>query len=128
MPQGGCSPCERKKALRNEVRKRIKICKANEERKRIEKIDRDFRNKCPSRFRTSKSNKFGSKIRVSGDIVSDPPAVLQAWRGHFEMLGKARDENDTVKAANDRAKHLLELTYANEEVALDAPENLLSEN
>ena len=71
---------ERKKALRNEVRKRIKICKA---RKRIEKIDCDFRNKFPSRFRTSKSNKCGSKIRVSVDIVSDPPAVLQAWRDHL---------------------------------------------
>ena len=37
------------------------------------------------------------------------------------MLGKARDENEIVKAANDRAKHLLELTYGNEEVALDVP-------
>ena len=35
---------KQKKALRDEVRKRIKVCKANEERKRIEKIDRQFRN------------------------------------------------------------------------------------
>ena len=39
---------EQRKALRDQVRKRIKICRANKERKRIEKIDHDFRNKHPS--------------------------------------------------------------------------------
>ena len=103
---------EQKKALRDEVRKRIKICRANEERKRIEKIDHDFRNKHPSRFRTSNSTQTGSKVCISGNTISDSPAVLQAWRDHFEKLGNTRDEDDVVvRAANERVNHLWNMSY-----------------
>lgn len=112
---------ERRNNLREEVRKRLKICRANEERKRIEKLDCKFRNKHPSRFRTFNLSHSGVKVRVAGNTVSDKPAVLQAWCDHFESLAKASTTDDTTKAAKERVSHLLQLTHNNTDLVLEAP-------
>ena len=107
---------------REEVRKRIRVCEANEERRRIQQIDQKFKARDKTRFRNKSLRRTGGKIRVGNEIISDPDSVLYAWKDHFEALGRSRKEiDDVVAAAEMRAEALFSESYTNMETILDIP-------
>ena len=110
---------EQKIRTREEVRKRIRVCEANEEHRRIQQIDQKFKARDKTRFRNKSLRRTGEKIRVGNEIISDPDSVLYAWKDHFEALGRSRKEVDDVVAA--AAEALFSESYTNMETILDIP-------
>ena len=72
------------------------ICAANEERKRVQVFDRRFKQKTLNRFKTSKTCRQGTTLRVDQLITSDPDTILTTWEKHFKDLGRAREEHFPV--------------------------------
>ena len=118
-----CGPVyDQKVKTRDEVRRRIRICGANEERRKIQSIDQKFRTRHKARFQNTSIRRTGRKIRVNGDIISDPATVLCAWKEHFEGLGQSRKDGDcVVSAADQRTNALLSQSYNSDEHILDIP-------
>ena len=111
---------ERKKELRREIRKRIKICSAVNERKRV-KREALFQSKDNRWFRAPHSNRPRcSKLRVNGGVLSDKADLVQAWGDHFSTLAKSRrqshEEHSTLQSKVD---DLTTASLSNEEYILD---------
>ena len=94
----------------------------NEERRKIQSIDQKFRTRHKAIFQNTSIRRTGRKIRVNGDIISDPATVLCAWKEHFEGLGQSgKDDDCVVSAADQRTNALLSQSYNNDEHILDIP-------
>ena len=114
---------EQKNKLWQEVRKRIKMCMSSEERKRLQSFDMQFKNNQRDQFKLLKRRiRHGTKVRVNGQISTDPDQVLEAWVNHFKDTSRSRaEEKPSVAEAICELPSLVSESYANLETVLDYP-------
>ena len=113
---------EEKVKTRAEFRKRMNICAANEERKRVQLFDRRFKQKTSNRFKTSKTCRQGTTLRVDQLVTSDPDTILATWEKYFKDLGKSREEQFPVlSGTKEQLDQILVKSMENEETLLDVP-------
>ena len=111
-------------ALRREVRQRIKLCAAMEERKRVQRRENLFRANSHLRFRIpqKRGKSQCTRLRVDGALVSDPSHVLDVWTQHFQSLAKSQgDTEPEIKELLKQLTTLLSETFQKEEVFIDVP-------
>ena len=74
-----------------EVKKRIKLCSAMEERKRVQMWEHLFMMNAHSRFKLPQKRKKSQCIRlhVERKLISDSVQLLEAWTSHFEKLSQS---------------------------------------
>ena len=82
---------EAKSSIRKEVKKRIKLCSAMEERKTVQRREHLFRMNAHSRSKLPQKRKKLQCTRagVEGRLISDPVQLLEAWTSHFEKLAQS---------------------------------------
>ena len=104
--------------MRRQVRQRVKLCAAMEERRRVHRQETLFRANSHLRFRTpQKRSKSGcTRLRINGSLVSDPSLLLEAWTN----LAKSQENmNPTLKESIEQCTTLLSTSFQKEEVFLD---------
>ena len=63
-----------------------------------------------------------TKVRVNGQIATDPDQVLEAWVNHFKDTSRSRaEEKPSVAEAISELPNLVSESYANLETVLDYP-------
>ena len=68
-----------KNKARAEFRKRMKVCAANSERKRIQHFDHQFKQRSSSRFKIPSAKKrLCPSLRVNQEVVTDPKTIVEA--------------------------------------------------
>ena len=73
---------------------------------------RKYKTRHKARFQNSSVCRSGNKIKVDGNIVTNPSDVVQAWKEHFENLGQTRKHSEKViEVADGRANTLLPLSF-----------------
>ena len=77
---------------RKEVKKRIKLCSAMEERKKVQRREHLFRMNAHSRFKLPQKREKSqcTRLRVEGRLISEPMQLLEAWTSHFEKLAQSQ--------------------------------------
>ena len=114
---------EVKNKLRQELRKRIKIPAAINERKKIQSFGARIKLKHRDQFRkpTIKTRQ-GVKLRVNGETTSDHDVVMHMWVDHFKDIGKSgADEKAPVASANSEMQGMVTESFVNVETVLDVP-------
>lgn len=121
--KGGWEPYEQKCRLRKEVRKRVNFCAAQEERRRVQYRDKMFRSGNRYCFCTpNRSRGLGCRLRVNGDLLSDPQALLAVWADHFGRLSQSKVGTEPqLQKLECRVAELLSESYRNEKKLLDTP-------
>ena len=125
----GGRPCEgplyeAKCSARKELRKRIKMCEAMKERKRVQRREHLFRTNAPSRFKTPQGRKKSrcTRLRVDGNLISDPIELLEAWSTHFETLAQSQIHTQTgLQESQTELTSLASASYQREDTFLDVP-------
>ena len=114
---------EAKLSTRAEFRRRMRVCEANSERKRIQGFDKRFKQKSSNRFRIPKTNKHQNlPLRVNQEVVTDQNAILTAWKNHFQALSAANQELSTATySSEEEIKTLMHDSFNNEDFVLDIP-------
>ena len=113
---------EVKCAMRREVRKRIKLCTAMEERRQIQKREHLFRKNSHLRFqRPRKRGKSRcTRLRVNDVLLSEPAQLLEAWSTHFRTLAESQINSEPgLKEMQRQQVSLLSCTFQMEETFLD---------
>ena len=107
------------KAAKYDVKQCLKLCKAKDERKRIQSRDIMVKTSDPGRFRLPKKRQSGcNKLCVDGEVYKDQNSLLQCWRNHFSMLGETAGSNNDLQNVVD-SNLLYESSKANEDSVLD---------
>ena len=84
---------DKKCATQKAVKQRLSLCAASVQRKKIQSLDRKFRECKPSRFKLPRKKTVqGSTLLVNGEICSDPDVVLEAWLNHFKTLSSSHSD------------------------------------
>ena len=82
---------EEKKRLKKTIRERIHLLRGVEVRKKISRIDQQFKSGDKNRFKLRKSASTpAAKLRVDGRVISDCSDVLEEWSRHFKSLSASR--------------------------------------
>ena len=98
----------------------MRVCEANDQRRKIQQIDKKFKAGCKTKFQRTSARRTGSIIRVNGELITDYTAVLCAWKDHFETLGQSRSNvNEVIQTADTRVQELLSESHHNREDILD---------
>ena len=104
------------------VQHHLSKCRAQMERKRIQKRDQSFRSNHPRRFQTKTQKKEGASLLINSSLTSDPSVVLPHWADHFSSLTKSQCLTNTNLQKLSDSIHKIELeTYSDEEHILDTP-------
>ena len=113
---------EARKRSKKNVQRHLSKCRAQIERKKIQKRDQSFRQNHPTRFLTKTQKKGGASLLVNGSLSSDPSVVLPHWVDHFSGLSRSRcSSNPNLQKFSDSV-HKMELeTYSDDELILDSP-------
>ena len=108
---------------RAEFRKRLRVCAANSERKRIQQLDRQFKQRSSNRFKLpSRSKHQGTSLHINQHIVTDPDAILEAWKDHFATLSSlGAGHSSAVPYSEDDVAKLMLTSFENEDSLLDIP-------
>ena len=129
-PQKG-PPYKAKINTRAEFCKRMRVGKANDERKRIQHFDSRFKQKSSNQFRIPKANAHQSlPLRINQDVVTDPNTILTAWRDHFQTLSSTNQVLSTATYSSEEDVKRLMHDSLNKEDLLDIlfePEEIDSE-
>ena len=117
---------ERKIGLRRELRKRINVCAAVDERTRTRRRENMFLQKDNKRFHAPHRKKSRtSKLRVNGEVLSKRSDLLGAWADHFGKLSTSHvDSEDGLKQLANKLTNLETASLSNEECILDVPFSL----
>ena len=101
----------------------MRLCAAKEERKRIQRRERMFKDRARGRFVTSQRRKSTcSKLMVDGELVSDRQSLMEIWAHHFAELAKSKvDKSEKLQALLARMDLLASKSMANEEAVLGVP-------
>ena len=86
--------------LRKQVRHRIKLCIAIEERKQIQRREHLFKSKSHLRFRIPPKREKSrcTRLRVGGALVSDQSQLLEVWTNHFQSLARSQVNFECFKS------------------------------
>ena len=108
---------------RREVKKRVHLCAAMEERKRVRRREELFRSGSRHRFRAPHKRKSRcSKLKVGNDLISNKEDLLHIWADHFTELSKSRiNDTDGLQHLKDKVQSLYNASLSNEEYLLDMP-------
>ena len=108
---------------RAEFRKRMRVCAANSERKRIQRFDEKFKPKSSSRFRIpSTKTRQSPSLRVNQEVATDPKTILTAWEDHFRAISSASTELSSVMCSSEQEINKMMLdSFNNEDCLLDVP-------
>ena len=101
------------------VQHHLSKCRAQMERKTIQKRDQSFRSR---HFQTKTQKKEGASLLINSSLTPDPSVVLPHWADHFSSLTKSQClTNPNLQKFSDSI-HKIELeTYSDEEHILDTP-------
>ena len=114
---------DEKRRLRIEVRKRVKHCAMQSERRHIQQRQKLFSSRAPHRFKVPGSHSMQSKcskLMVNGNIVSAQSELLQTWAGHFEGLSKScADSCSGIRVLEDKVSQLAIQSFSTYEGLLD---------
>ena len=108
----------------NEVRRRIKVCAAMKERKRVQRREYLFRKNANSRFKLPQKRKKSqcTRLRVGGKLISDPTQLLEAWTSHFQDLAQSQIHmHEGLQELQLELASLASESYQKEEPFLDIP-------
>ena len=111
-------------SARNKVRRRIKMCAAMEERKRVQRRESLFRKNANSRFRLPQKRKKSqsTRLRVGGKLISDPTQLLEVWTSHFQDLAESQIHmHEGLQELQLELASLASESYQKEELFLDIP-------
>ena len=100
--------------------RRMRICEANSERKRIQHFEGRFRqtNLESQTLMQTKVSHFG----INGEVVTDSHALLTAWKDHFQTLSAANEESSkAMRCYEEEVEGLLRDSLSNEDYLLDIP-------
>ena len=76
-----------------EFRKRLRVCAANSERKRIQHFDRQFKQRSSNRFKLPLRRKQqGTALHLNGEVVTDQHTLLKVWEEHFQEISSKHSE------------------------------------
>ena len=108
---------ETKKGFRREIRKRINLCAAIDERKRTRRRKRMFKQKDNRCFRAPHKLKARcSKLRVNGEVDD----LVGSWANHFSYLFKSHlSSEDGLQQLDKKIDDLATTFFSNEEYILD---------
>ena len=108
---------------RAEFRKRMRVCAAYSERKRIQRFDEKFKLKSSSRFRIpSTKTRQSPSLRVNQEVATDPKTILTAWEDHFRAISSASTELSSVMCSSEQEINKMMLdSFNNENCLLDVP-------
>ena len=108
---------------RAEFRRRLKICAANEERRRVQHFDQRFKRRCPNRFKLpSTTSRQGTSLRVDQCVTTDSSTILATWEDHFRNISTSHDEQfPTMSCIKEQVDLLLTASLKNENTLLDVP-------
>ena len=108
---------------RAEFRKRMRVCAANSERKRIQRFDEKFKQKASSRFRIPSTKKRQSpSLRVNQEVATDPKIILAAWEDHFRAISSANTELSSAMCSSEQEiNKMMHNSFNNEDCLLDVP-------
>ena len=115
---------EAKCNARKEVRKRVKACAAMKERKRVLNREHLFRTNDHRRFKLPQRRKKShcTRLRVDGQLISDPTKLLEVWSTHFETLAQSQmDSQPVLQELQTELSSLATTSYQREEHFLDVP-------
>ena len=106
---------------RAEFRKRMRVCAANSERKRIQRFDEKFKQKASSRFRIPSTKKRQSpSLRVNQEVATDPKIILAAWEDHFRAISSANTELSSAMCSSEQEiNKMMHNSFNNEDCLLD---------
>ena len=108
---------------RREVKKRVNLCVAMDERRRVRRRENLFRSGANNRFRGPNLRKPRcSKLKVSNNLVTDKEDLLRTWADHFTELSKSKiNDSEDLQCLNDKVQSLYNASLSNEEYLLDTP-------
>ena len=108
---------------RAEFRKRMRVCAANSERKRIQRFDDKFKQKSSSRFRIpSTKTRQSPSLRVNQEVATYPKTILAAWEDHFRAISSANTELSSVMCSSEQEiNKMMHDSFNNEDYLLDVP-------
>ena len=87
---------------RAEFRKRLRVCAANNERKRIQHFDRQFKQRSSNRFKLPLRRKQqGTALRLNCEVVTDQHTLLKAWEEHFQEISSKHSEQTSEMTCSD---------------------------
>ena len=112
---------EAKCSLRNEVRRRIRLCSAIRERKKVQQRENIFKTNAHCRFHTpqNRGKSRCTRLRVNGALLLDPTQLLEAWTNHFQNLAKS--QLSMQEGLQQESTSLLSSSFQKEELFLDFP-------
>ena len=111
---------EKKARIKREVRRRINILEAVGERRRLQRIDENFRNRCPRRFVKPKSSVSCSKLRIDGRSITEESELLQAWKSHFSALSNTNiTDAEVAQALQEELRRMTRESNNNDEFIFD---------
>ena len=112
-----------KTKTRADFRKRMKICVAIDERKRIQHFDQQFKKKSSNRFKPpSKRCQQGLSLLINQQVTSDPYTILSTWGEHFTKLSATNEEEfPAISSMKERVKQLMTASFKNDDSLLDVP-------
>ena len=125
----GKRPCEgplyeAKCFTHKEVKRRIKICVAMEERKRVQRREHLFKTNAHSRFKLPQKRRKSqcTRLRMNGILISDPTELLAAWTSHFQKLAQSQIElHPGLQELQQKMATLSSTSFQKEETFLDVP-------
>ena len=109
-----------KNKARAAFRKRMKVCEANSERKRIQQFDHQFKQKSSIRFKipTTKRRPCPS-LRRDQEVVTDQKTILDIWEDHFRALSSTN--STATYSSEDEVERLMLHSLDNEDYLFDVP-------
>ena len=103
-------------------RKRMKVCAANSERKRIH-FDHQFKQRSSIRFKIpSTKQRPCLSLLKDQEVVTDPKPILEMWEDHFRVLSSTNSGQSTATySSEDEVETLMLNSLDNEDYLFDVP-------
>ena len=112
-----------KNKARAVFRKRMKVCAANSERKRIQHFDHQFKLRSSIRFKIpSTKQRPCLSLLKDQEVVTDPKTILGMWEDHFRALSSTNSGQSTATySSEDEVETLMLNSLDNEDYLFDVP-------
>ena len=112
---------EAKIRTRADFRKRLRVCVANSERRRIQHFDKQFKQRSSNRFKLpSRRKQQGTALRVNQQVTTEQGTILKAWESHFQEISSLNTDQTSEMTCTDREiEQLLHASFENVDNILD---------
>ena len=86
------------KEAKKEVKQYVSICRAREERAKIQRRDQLFKNRDSARFNVPRRKTTCNKLIVDKRFVSEKAELLDCWKTHFSHLAESQLDRSSPTA------------------------------